>query len=74
MKVKVSNIEWDLSIDDDDDGVAPTDLPTTLFVNLDDGYVQDLLTDMVLNTLSNEYGWCVKDCTININEKEENND
>lgn len=59
----VHSIEWDT----DDEEVA---LPTELFVGLPnyyeivEGLVPDDAIDLILDYLSDKYGWLVKDCII----------
>lgn len=71
MKYKATNIEWDT--DDVKDDELP-DLPKTVkinfpkYLNVNTGKIvdYDLVIDDVLNYISNKYGFCIKNCVIEI--------
>lgn len=51
-------IEWDLEVDGE--VVTDADLPTTVYVDVDDEGLDELDTiNTVLDALSDEYGYCV---------------
>ena len=72
---KVSGIDWDLTTDDD--SPLPTDLPTEVKVWLADvdvddlsmdglGVASDSLLERILNEVTEQYDWCVNNCTVTV--------
>lgn len=66
MKIKVTGIEWDTSIEDAGDGGdnAPPgegyELPSTCVIDVDPkGLTKDNIEDRILDTLSDEMGYHV---------------
>lgn len=54
QSVKVTNIEWDTNGKD-------IDLPTECIIEVP----YDASTEQIVGKLSDEYGWCVKCCSVN---------
>lgn len=69
---KISEIEWDMEVDDEDEGQAePPSLPSSVVLRVYDGDEPpedaDQLEDWLVDRLSDEFGWCVNGCTIELN-------
>ena len=64
MKVRLSDIEWDTEVD----GVVETPpLPTTMIVSIHDTTgVLDQIVDQALDVATNETGWCIHNCKVEV--------
>ena len=79
MKYNVTNIDWDLEDDENTLQTSEIDLPNFVTINIDfDDYVEqpdinesiesinkyDNLVEIILNEITDTYGWCINNCNI----------
>lgn len=53
MKIKITDIVWD--VDDDDD----VELPTEIVYNCDDNVSEKDIDDSIADLVSDDYGYCI---------------
>lgn len=53
MKIKITDIVWD--VDDDDD----VELPTEIVYNCDDNVSEKDIDDSIVDLVSDDYGYCI---------------
>lgn len=58
VHIKVTNIDWDINADKFENNEAELDLPSIIFMTINEVDEEDDLEDVIADKLSRDYGFC----------------